>query len=190
MIDKRSDTAVDQSRIKLSPSLGNYLKAVHDFQAEKGYAGVTDIAGALQVAKPAVSAALKNLAQLGLIHHRAYEGVRLTEPGAQMARGISGKFAILSRFITEVLGVDEERAAADAALMEHHASGVTMDRLVDLIRFFEGADQKKALEAFREYRRECESDESCPECEFFCELSTQSSIESQEKTIPINIPAG
>ena len=190
MIDKQLDTAIDPSRMKLSPSLENYLKAVHDFQAEKGYARVTDIAGALQVAKPAVSAALKNLAQLGLIHHRAYEGVRLTEPGAQMARGISGKFAILTRFITEVLGVDEERATADAALMEHHASGDTMDRLVDLIRFFESEDQKKALEAFQEYRRKCESDESCPECEFFCEMSTQPPVESQETTIPINIPAG
>jgi Mn-dependent DtxR family transcriptional regulator len=165
----------------LSPSLEKYLKAIYDLQTEKGYTRVTDIAKALRVAKPAVSAAFKNLGLVGLIHHRAYEGVRLTEEGIQKAKGISGKFSILSQFFSEVLGVDKRKALEDAGLMEHYASGDTMDRLVDLLRFFEAEEQKGILEAFQEFRRECESEDTCVECDFHCEIVTQEPSESPEK---------
>lgn len=153
----------------LTPSLEEYLKAIHSIQTEKGYARVTDIADLVGVAKPAVSTALKHLIPLGLIEHRSYEGVRLTEGGIDRAKGISGKFAICFWFLTQILGVDEEQALRDAGNMEHYTSGVAIDRLVDLIRFFEAPDQTGLLEQFQAFRRPCESVDTCTECDFHCD---------------------
>jgi Mn-dependent DtxR family transcriptional regulator len=60
----------------------------------------------------------------------------------------------------------------DACLMEHFVSGSTMDRLLDLLRFFEEKSQQDNLEAFREFRRACESDSACPTCSFHCDIVT------------------
>lgn len=158
---------------RLSPSQEEYLKAIHGLQEEKGYARVTDVAKSLRVAKPAVTAALRHLQPLGLVDHRPYEGVRLTEKGAQKALGLSGRFSILFHFLTEVLGVEEAQAETDAGLIEHYASSATLDRIVDLLRFFEADEQRVLVEAFREFRRGCESDDTCPECDFHCEIVIQ-----------------
>lgn len=154
----------------LSPSLEHYLRAIYDLEQEKGHARVTDIAERLGVAKPAVSVALRSLRASGLVDHRAYESVHLTEEGTLRAKGVSGKFAILHHFLTEVLGVRGQQAFMDACLMEHYVSPTTMDRLLDLLRFFERDDKQDILEAFHAYRRTCESDDSCPTCSFHCDL--------------------
>jgi DtxR family Mn-dependent transcriptional regulator len=158
---------------QLSPSLEHYLRTIYDLQEEKGYARVTDIAEKVGVAKPAVSAALKTLRKGDLVEHRAYESILLTEKGAERAKGVSGKFAVLSQFLCEVLGIDEQQALADACLMEHYVSGSTMDRFLDLLRFFEEKSQQDNLEVFREFRRACESESACPACSFHCDIVTQ-----------------
>jgi len=154
----------------LSPSLEHYLRAIYDIEQEKGHARVTDIAERLGVAKPAVSVALRSLRASGLVDHRAYESVHLTEEGTLRAKGVSGKFSILQHFLTEVLGVKDEQAFMDACLMEHYVSPTTMGRLLDLLRFFEREDKQDILEAFRAYRRSCESDDTCPTCSFHCDI--------------------
>ena len=80
-----------RSSRSLSPSLEHYLRAIHDLQEAKGYARVTDIASLLGVAKPAVSAAVKTLRSNGLVSHRVYESVLLTEEGEKRAKGVSAK---------------------------------------------------------------------------------------------------
>ena len=117
------------SRGSLSPSLEHYLRAIFDLQESKGYARVTDIASMLGVAKPAVSAAVKTLRSNGLVSHRIYESILLTEEGAKRAKGVSGKFSILMHFLTDVLGVEEAQAFVDACVMEHYVSGNSIDRL-------------------------------------------------------------
>ncbi|MFC1491346.1 metal-dependent transcriptional regulator [Nitrospinota bacterium] len=155
----------------LSPSLEHYLRSIYDLQEEKGYARVTDIAEKLGVAKPAVSTALKTLRSAGLVDHRVYESVLLTDEGMDRAKSVSGKYAILLLFLTEILGVRQEEAFVDACLMEHYVSGNSLDRFLDLLRFFEDRDQQEVLEAFRAFRRSCESEATCPTCSFHCDVS-------------------
>ncbi len=160
-----------RSRGSLSPSLEHYLRAIHDLQESKGYARVTDIASLLGVAKPAVSAAVKTLRSSGFVSHRAYESVLLTEEGAKRAKGVSGKFSVLMHFLIHVLGVEEGQALIDACLMEHYVSGNSIDRLLDLLRFFEESDNQQILEKFHLFRRSCESDDTCPTCSYHCDIS-------------------
>ena len=166
-------TLMSKGKGELSPSLEHYLRSVYDLQEEKGYARVTDIAESLGVAKSAVSAALKTLRTSGLVDHRVYESILLTEKGRAQAKSVSGKFAILLEFLMEILGIEEKQALADACLMEHYVSANSMDRFLDLLRFFEDRNHQEALEAFRAFRRSCESEDNCPTCTYHCDVSAQ-----------------
>ena len=169
----------------LSPSQEHYLRAIWLIQSEKGYARVTDIGNELGVAKAAVSNAVKTLRKEGFVDHRHYEQVSLTEKGARHAQEISSRYAIIHTFLEEVLGVEQEAAVLDACLLEHYVSAPTIDRLIDLIRFFEVDQEKKVLERFREYRRECESDDSCRICNFHCDV-----VLSPDELISPELPGG
>jgi len=159
--------------LTVSPSKQHYLRAIHQLQAERGYARVTDVAERLQVGKAAVSLALRTLRKDGFIRHQHYQGVGLTERGLRQAKQVSGRFAVLRRFLEDVLGVSGEQAIVDACLLEHFVSAQTVDRLVDLIRFVEQDDPaaRESLARFRAYKRGCESPTTCPACEFDCDAS-------------------
>ena len=159
--------------LTLSPSKQHYLRAIHQLEVERGYARVTDVAERLQVGKAAVSLALRTLRKDGFIRHEHYQAVGLTTSGLRQAKQVSGRFAILRRFLEDVLGVSGEQAVVDACLLEHFVSAQTVDRLVDLIRFSEQDDPiiRETLARFRTYKRGCESPTTCPACEFDCDAS-------------------
>lgn len=159
--------------LTVSPSMQHYLRAIHQLQAERGSARVTDVAERLQVGKAAVSLALRTLRKDGFIRHQHYQAVGLTESGLRQAKQVSGRFAILRRFLGDVLGVSRDQALVDACLLEHFVSAQTVDRLVDLIRFSEQDDPavRETLAKFRAYKRGCESPTTCPACEFDCDAS-------------------
>ena len=105
-----------------------------------------------------------------MVDHRHYEQVSLTPKGTRHAQEISSRFVIVQTFLEDVLGVEVESALLDACLLEHYVSKRTIDRLIDLIRFFENEDRKDVLEQFREYRRECETEDTCRICNFHCDV--------------------
>ncbi|MCI0370402.1 MAG: metal-dependent transcriptional regulator [candidate division NC10 bacterium] len=159
--------------LTVSPSMQHYLRAIHELQEERGHARVTDVAERLQVGKAAVSLALRTLRRDGFIRHQSYQGVGLTQRGLMQAKQVTGRFAILRRFLEDVLGVSPEQALVDACLLEHFVSAQTVDRLLDLIRFSEQDDSviRETLTRFRVYKRGCESPSTCPACEFDCDAS-------------------
>jgi len=157
----------------LSPSMQHYLRTIHELQEQNGHVRVTDIAQRLGVGKAAVSLALRGLLARRLVRHKHYQVVELTEAGAVEARRIMARFVILRQFLSQVLGIALPLADRDACLMEHYVSSATVDRLVDMIRFFEqqDADGRDVLERFRAYHRSCASDAACPPCELHCDAA-------------------
>ncbi len=104
---------------RLSRSAEDYLEAVGSLCRETGYALVSDIAARLGVSKPSVTAAMRQLAALGLISYRPYAPVRLTEKGRQYANDVIVAHSILRRFLIEAAGLSPERADETACQMEH-----------------------------------------------------------------------
>lgn len=157
----------------LSPSMQHYLRTIYEQQGETGHVRVTDVAQRLGVGKAAVSLALRGLLARRLVRHKHYQVVELTEAGVVEARRVMARFAILRQFLHQVLGVAPPLADRDACLMEHYVSSATVDRLVDMIRFFEQGDAggRPMAERFREYHRACASDAECPACELNCEAA-------------------
>ncbi len=158
---------------ELSPSMQHYLRTIYEVHEESGHVRVTDIARRLNVGKAAVSLALRGLLARRLVRHKHYQVVELTESGALEARRVMARFAILRQFLEKVLGVSPPLADRDACLMEHYVSSATVDRLVDMIRFFEEQDDggRQMLHRFREYQRACASEMDCPVCELHCDAA-------------------
>lgn len=112
-------TVMTEPQQRLSRSAEDYLEAIGHLCQQRRVAQVSDIAEMLGVQKPSVTAAMRRLAELGLIEYRPYAPIQLTEKGKQYADKVSRAHGILHRFMHEVAGLSEQRADESACLMEH-----------------------------------------------------------------------
>jgi len=119
----------------VSTSTEDYLEAILGLVAEKGAARVRDIAAALSVHKSTVSSALKGLAEKGLVHYSPYETATLTGLGEEIAQDVRRRHEVLGRFLTEILGIGDETAQANACRMEHILDADVLDQLSLLVDF-------------------------------------------------------
>ena len=132
----------------LSASLEDYLKAIHQIVVEKQAARGKDIARRLRVSNPSVTAALRSLAEKGLINYTPYEIVTLTDRGKEMSEDIMGRHKALRDFFVKVLSVSEDLADKAACDMEH---ALPRDILVSLTEFVEFVERRpECLVEFRE----------------------------------------
>ncbi len=111
----------------LTSTLEDYLEAISRLTVEHGIARVRDIAKMLSVHKSTVTAALKSLADKGLVNYAPYEITTLTPRGSELAHEVIGRHEVIRRFLTDVLRIDKDAADANACRMEH-----VMDR--DVLR--------------------------------------------------------
>lgn len=114
---------------KLTANMEDYLEAVSLCANEKGVARVTEIRDMLGVKTPSVTGAMKALAEAGYVRHQPYSGIELTAKGRRAADDVKKRHAILSRFLTQVLGVTPKTADIDACKMEHTISRETLEKL-------------------------------------------------------------
>lgn len=104
---------------KLTRSAEDYLEAIGNLCREKGAARVNDIALLLGVKKPSVTAAVRRLADQGLVVYRQYAPIELTAKGEEYANSVINAHYILHRFMHEVAGLSEEKADETACMLEH-----------------------------------------------------------------------
>ena len=138
---------------EVSPALEDYLETILDLCRENGRARVVDIAGRLEVGKPAVTAALKTLSDKKLINYSPYKAVSLTERGNEIAEGVHNRHLALKSFLVDILGMDVEAAEIDACKMEHAIGPQLLERLGLFARYVgEGSRSHKTwLEKFRKH---------------------------------------
>lgn len=109
----------DNQTDKLTRSAEDYLEAIGNLCRQKGSARVNDIARLLNVKKPSVTAAVRRLADQGLVVYRQYAPIELTEKGYTYANSVIRAHSILRRFMHEVAGLSREKANETACLLEH-----------------------------------------------------------------------
>lgn len=105
----------------------DYLKTIYHLQEEtrstgSGVAdGVTTqaVAGRLGVAAPSATAMIKKLAALGLARHTPYYGVELTSDGEKIALEMVRHHRLSEAFLTQILGVEWDKAHEEAEKWEH-----------------------------------------------------------------------
>lgn len=103
----------------MTQSLEDYLEAICFIIQDKKVARVKDIAEFLNVKKPSVINAVKELLARGLVEHEKYGYIELTKKGQKKARIIYEKHIFLTDFFKNILGVSNENAESEACRMEH-----------------------------------------------------------------------
>ena len=152
--------------MELTASQEDYLEATLALIRETGNARVSDIADRLSVAKPSVTFALKRLAERQLVNYEPYQLISLTESGKAAAERIHRKHKGLSRFLQDVLDIDEDVAEANACRIEHAVTDGLVRRLSCFGEFMSTSSvpAHKLTNAFREYCHEQLRTGNCDGC--------------------------
>ena len=138
---------------KLSESLENYLRIIYEVQSQKDFARVKDITSRLNVKTASVADALKKLGELGLVEHKKYGYIKLTQAGIHTALKVYQKHQSVLHFLTDVMFMKgDEDTDSIACGLEHHLDGELFRKIGELSEFF--AENPDIQEKFREYLNE------------------------------------
>ncbi len=119
-----------------SVSVEDYLERIGELEERTGGTRMVDIARALRVSRPSVTAMVKRLAAAGYVDYTRYQGLGLTPRGRKLARQVRDRHTMLKRFLA-MLGVDEAIQETDIEGWEHCLSTETLGRVEQLTRFLE-----------------------------------------------------
>ena len=110
--------------MELKESGEMYLETIYVLSKRKGFVRSIDVVEEMGYSKPSVSRAMGILRDGGYITVGADGGLNLTEAGLEVAERTYERHTIFSEFFMK-LGVNEERAVADACKIEHVISSET-----------------------------------------------------------------
>jgi DtxR family transcriptional regulator, Mn-dependent transcriptional regulator len=123
-----------EEMMELSKSREDYLEAICEICEEEKVARVTDIASHMSVSLASVNYALKALRKSGLIKHKRYGYIELTEKGSKIGNAIYKKHKLIRSFLINVLNVDKNIADRDACGIEHVVSQETCDKMQSYLK--------------------------------------------------------
>jgi DtxR family Mn-dependent transcriptional regulator len=115
--------------MELTKSREDYLEAICEICEDEKVARVKDIASHMDVSLASVNYALKALKGEGLIKHKRYGYIELTEKGNEVGNAIYKKHKLIRSFLINVLNVDAKVADKEACGIEHIISEETFDKM-------------------------------------------------------------
>ncbi|MBS4190951.1 transcriptional regulator MntR [Bacillus sp. FJAT-49705] len=136
-----------------TPSMEDYIEQIYILIDEKGYARVSDIAEALSVHPSSVTKMVQKLDKDEYLIYEKYRGLILTPKGNKIGKRLVYRHDLLEQLL-RLLGVKEENIYNDVEGIEHHLSWDAIDRIGDLVQFFEEDDNR--VEALRDIQRKNE----------------------------------
>ncbi|MFC0470986.1 transcriptional regulator MntR [Halalkalibacter kiskunsagensis] len=140
-----------------TPSMEDYLERIYMLIEEKGYARVSDIAEALEVHPSSVTKMVQKLDKSDYLIYERYRGLVLTAKGKKIGKRLVYRHELLEDFM-RLIGVDEAHIYQDVEGIEHHLSWDAIDRIGDLVQFFQ--EQKQRVTELRDIQKSNEEDES------------------------------
>ena len=118
----------------ISRAIQDYLKAIYTLQQTRGDAGTNQLCARLSDIKPAsVTGMCKRLAELGLIEHKPYHGVRLTAHGEHLARKVIRAHRLIELYLVQVMGFEPDKVHREAEAMEHAISDEFIERIAAIL---------------------------------------------------------
>jgi DtxR family Mn-dependent transcriptional regulator len=140
---------------KISSKAEDYLRAIYEIIARKGFVRIKDLALELEVKPPTVVEMMKKLNAKKLVIYEKYSGVTLTDRGKEIAEIIEKRHETFREFL-EILLVPNDIALKDAHVLEHKLHSKTIlqfSRFVDFIAEHSERPMfmKRWLEEFKKY---------------------------------------
>lgn len=112
----------DQSTSVDTQSVQDFLKAVYALQSETERISTNRLAEYLSITPPSVTDMAQRLHSAGLVDHRRYYGLRLTEIGEQLARKLTRQYHLIEAYLVHEFGYALDEAHEEADQMEHAVS--------------------------------------------------------------------
>ncbi|GAA1805394.1 metal-dependent transcriptional regulator [Nesterenkonia flava] len=111
-------------------SVEDYAKTIYGLAEWEG-ADVTAsaIAKTLGVSNPSVTLMIRKMADLGLVDHRPYAPIRLTEEGRRLALAMVRRHRLIETWLVRELGYSWDEVHDEAERLEHSVSEMFVDRL-------------------------------------------------------------
>ncbi|KQL33866.1 manganese transport transcriptional regulator [Bacillus sp. FJAT-25509] len=137
-----------------TPSMEDYIEQIYLLIEDKGYARVSDIAEALSVHPSSVTKMVQKLDKDDYLIYEKYRGLILTQKGKKMGKRLVYRHVLLEQFL-RIIGVDENLIYQDVEGMEHHMSWEAIDRIGELVQFFE--EDKNRIEELKNIQKSNET---------------------------------
>ncbi len=112
-----------------SESVEEYVEGIFRLQKEVDRVSTGEIAVYMCVSAGSATTMVKKLAELGLVEHAPYQGIRLTEFGAKVAKQLTRAHRILERFLVDNLELPWNDVHELACKLEHYISEDIIDRI-------------------------------------------------------------
>ena len=109
-------------KLELTQSIEDYLKAIYKLHGSGRSVSKSEVAVSLKVSAASVTNMIKKLADMGLVEHKSYRGVKLTAQGEQAALEIVRHHRLLETYLREVMGYSWHEMHEEAERLEHHIS--------------------------------------------------------------------
>lgn len=156
--------------MELSESLEDYLEVIADLAETGNKVRSSNIADRLNVKRPSVTSALRQLSERGLIKYRPYLPISLTAKGARQARSVQRRHGTMHDFLTRILGVQDQKAEEIACRLEHAMDQDVTNRLIRFISYIDACPRlgDDWLEGFQIKCHEAEDDQACETCLKLC----------------------
>src|SRR5699024_8641711 len=119
----------------------DYIEIIYNLIETKGYARVTDIAESLDVHPSSVTKMVQKLDRDEYVNYEKYRGFVLTKKGNKVGKRLVFRHDLLEDFL-EIIGVEEENIYDDVEGIEHHLSWNAIDRIADLVTYFQEDEQR------------------------------------------------
>ncbi|MGP4080929.1 MULTISPECIES: transcriptional regulator MntR [Bacillaceae] len=139
-----------------TPSMEDYIERIYQLIDEKGYARVSDIAEALEVHPSSVTKMVQKLDKGKYVVYEKYRGFVLTPNGKKLGKRLVYRHELLEDFL-KVIGVDQENIYEDVEGIEHHLSWNAIDRIGDLVQYFD--EDTSRIDGLREVQRKNEEEQ-------------------------------
>ena len=99
-----------------------YLEAIYRLEQKTGFARTMELARSLKVVPGSVTNTIENLERKGLVIHKPYKGVTLTENGRKIASSVLRRHRLAERLLTDILHLDWSKVHDEACKLEHALS--------------------------------------------------------------------
>lgn len=110
----------------MSQSFEDYLEAIFILETTGQKIKSVSIAKMLDVSKPAVTKAMRELFESNYIFKTPYSQIKLTDSGREIAQNVYHRHTVIRDYLVNKLGVSSEVAEKDCCMIEHVISPETL----------------------------------------------------------------
>jgi DtxR family Mn-dependent transcriptional regulator len=114
---------------EISAVIEEYLECIFKLQEKSGVARTNDIVKSLRVVPGTVTNTVEWLEKEGLVTHKPYKGVKLTEKGRKIALQVIRRHRLSERLLTDILHMEWDKVHDAACRLEHDITDEIMKPL-------------------------------------------------------------